>query len=258
MLRVLGRAFILLGLTAMVASAAEPLTAAEISRRSREKGALNLVGLVSELKLVTVAKDGRTREQSVRSEARSIDGRVHSLARFLAPAGVAGVTVLTVEGRDGKASDISLYLPKLRRVRKVASSQRGQAFMDTDFNYADLGGAGDLRDDGLERLADATVDGRAVYVLSGVAGKDSPYGRVTVYVDQQTDVPLKAEYADRENRPFKEYRALKLQKFQGRVLAAESQMENLQTGSKTRLTILKLDASRSGDEDFTERALERG
>ena len=233
-------------------------SAAEIARRSRERGALNLLGMRAELKLTTVTKDGRSREQVLSSTARRVEGRLRSLARFSRPEGVAGVAVLSVEAGGEAPADISLYLPKLKRVRKVARGQRGQAFMDTDFNYADLGGTGGERDEALRLVGEATVLERPAHVLRGTAGPDSPYGEVTLYVDKETDVPLKAEYADREGKPFKVYRAVQLKKFKERVLAARAVMENLQTGSSTTLEVLKLEDVQLGDEDFTERALERG
>ena len=231
---------------------------ADIARRSRERGALNLLGLRAELKLTAVAKDGRRKEQVLTSTAKRIGGRLHSLARFSQPAGVAGVTVLTVEGAPGEPADISLYLPKLKRVRKVARTQRGQSFMDTDFNYADLGGTGGERDESLRRVGETKVLDRLAHVLRGQAGADSPYGEVTLYVDQETSVPVKAEYKDREGKLLKVYRAVRLEKFKDRTLAAQAVMENVQTGSTTTLEVLKLEEVQRGDEAFTERALERG
>ncbi len=238
------------------AFAEEPATARDIARRARERGGLNLRDLTAEVKLTTT-RDGKTKEQVLRTTAKEIDGKVHSLARFLLPASVAGVAVLTIEGLGDDADDISIWLPKLKRVRKVATSQRGQSFMDTDFNFADLGGTG-AEEENVERLADEKVDGRDAYVLRGEGGEGSPYGKVTLYVDKETWVPLKVEYQDRDGKPFKRYRTVKLKKFKDRVLAAESVMENLQSGSKTTLEILKLEASTLGDEAFSERALERG
>ena len=234
-------------------------SAADIARRSRERGALNLLGVRAELKLTTVLKDGRRKEQVLTSTAKRVGGRLHSLARFSQPAGVAGVAVLTVEGAaPGEPADISLYLPKLKRVRKVAKGQRGQSFMETDFNYADLGGTGGERDESLQRVGETKVLDRLAHVLRGKAGPDSPYGEVTLYVDKETDVPVKAEYADREGKPLKVYRAVQLKKFKDRVVASEAVMENLQTGSRTTLEVLKLEDVQLGDEAFTERALERG
>lgn len=231
-------------------------TAQEIARKARDRGALNLRDLTAELKLTT-RKNGVTKEQVLQTTAKEIDGKAHSLAKFLSPPGVAGVTVLTIEGGKGQPDDLSIYLPRLRRVRKVAKSQRGQAFMDTDFNYADLGGTG-TEDEDVKRLADAKVDGRDCYVLRGQGDDSSPYGEVTLYVDKQTWVPLKVEYQDKDGKPFKEYRTLKLKKFKDRVLAAQSVMKNLQNGSSTTLEILKISEQTPGDEAFTERALERG
>lgn len=230
---------------------------AEISKKSRERGSLNLVGLSARVKLVT-EKGGKSKEQVLQTTSKKIDGRTHSLARFLQPGSVAGISMLTIETKEGGSNDMSLYLPKLRRVRKVAASQRGQAFFDTDFNYADLGGTGALEDDQVERKEDAKVDGRDTFVLTGKPGEDSPYGRLTVWVDQQTYVPMRVEYQDKNGKLLKTYRALELKKFKDRVLAARSIMENVQTGSKTTMTLLDVTEAELADDAFSERALERG
>lgn len=242
---------------ALHAAAAEP-SAAELARRSREAGALNLADLTAELKLTTTGKDGKSKEQVLRSSARRIGGRMHGMARFFAPASVAGVAVLTVEGVKGEGDAISLYLPKLKRTRKVAAGQRGDAFMQTDFSYADLGAPGGVREDAVTREEDDVVDGRATYVLRSRGEGDGPYGEVRVWIDRETFVPLKATYADRAGKPLKEYRALELKKFEGRVFASKSEMTNVQSGSKTTVEVLSLERSALGDDAFTERALERG
>lgn len=232
-------------------------SSAEISRKSREKGALNLVGLSAQLKLVTTGADGKAKEQVLTTTSKTIGGKSHALARFSAPAGVAGVAVLTIEGAAGQGDDVALYLPKLKRVRKVAKSDRGKAFMDTDFAYADIAGNG-ARDEDVKRVADEKVEGRDCYVLTGKGDETSPYGDVKLFIDKQTYVPMKVEYADKNGKAFKVYRTLKLKQFKDRVLAAESVMENLQAGSKTQMSVLSLEEATLGDEAFTERALERG
>lgn len=232
-------------------------SAAEISRKSREKGALNLVGLTAELRLVTTASDGKVKEQQLTSSSRTINGRSHALARFSAPAGVAGVAVLTIEGAKGEGDDVSLYLPKLKRVRKVAKSDRAKPFMDTDFAYADIASNG-AQDDEVTRLPDEKLEGRDCFVLQGKGDASSAYGEVRLTIDKQTYVPMKVDYQDKAGKPFKRYRTLKLKAFKDRVIAADAVMENLQTGSKTQMTVLKLEESALGDDAFTEQALERG
>jgi outer membrane lipoprotein-sorting protein len=249
---------LLAGLAWVVAPAAPAEESAhDIARKSRERGSLNLMDLTAELRLVTTGKDGVAKEQQMVSSARRVGGRVRSLSRFTAPPGVAGVAVLTVEGEGKGTDEISLYLPKLKRVRKIAQAQRGESFMSTDFSYADLGGQG-ARDDAMVRGPDAVAEGRKCFVLKGNAGEASPYREVTLFVDQETYVPMRVEYRDKDGALVKVFRTLKLKRFQDRTLAAESVMENQATGSKTALSVLKLEPSRLGDDDFTERALERG
>jgi hypothetical protein len=251
------RAVLVVALLAFLPVHAEE-SAADISRKSRERGALNLLGLSAQLKLTTVSKDGKKKEQVLTTTAKKIGERTHSLVRFQQPVGVAGVAVLTVEGAKGEASEISLYLPKVKRVRKVARTQRGQSFMDTDFSYADLGGTGGESDDAMKLAGESKKLDRLVWVLSGKAGPDSPYGEVKVYVDKETYVPTQVEYTDKEGKPFKVYRAAELKRFKDRVIAARSSMENLQTGSVTTIEVLQLNEVQLGDEAFSERALERG
>ncbi len=236
---------------------ADETTAAEISRKSRERGALNLVGLTAEMKLVSTGADGKSKEQVLTSTSKTINGKSHALARFSAPAGVAGVAVLTIAGDQGQGDDVSLYLPKLKRVRKVAKQDRGKAFMDTDFSYADIGSNG-TRDEDTRRLEDGKIEGRDCFVLSGKGDESSPYGGVKMFIDKQTWVPMQVEYSDKLGKPLKRYRTVKLKAFKERVLAAESVMENLQAGTKTQMSLLKLEESTLGDEAFTDRALERG
>lgn len=246
-------------LTAVLLSAAAMAeeSAQDISKKSRDRGALNLVGLTAELKLVSTTSEGKTREQVLTTTSKRIEGRSRVLARFSAPAGVAGVAVLTVEGEAGQGDEVSLYLPKLKRVRKVAKADRGKAFMDTDFAYADIAASG-TRDEALERAKDEKVEGRACFALLGRGDESSPYGRVKMLVDQETYVPMQVDYADKSDKPLKRYRTLKLKTYKGRVLAAESVMENLQTGSKTQLSVVRVEDATLADEELTERALERG
>jgi len=234
----------------------------DILHKSRERGALNLLDVSADMVLTTTTRSetgvGETKRQVVTSAARRVEGRMHSLTRFFEPPSVAGMKVLTVQGGKGEGDDISLYLPKLKRVRKVAKSQRGESFMQTDFNYADLGSTGGAGEDSFVRKPDTKVDSHDVYVLAGQAGPDSPYGSITAYVDKETYVPVKVEYTDKAGKPLKVFRVLEMRKFKDRFFSSKSLMENLQTGSQTTLEVVRLEESKLGEDAFTERALERG
>src|SRR3954464_1845234 len=90
---------LLLGCVVLLGSAAlAEETAAQISKNSRERGALNLVNLSAELKLTTTGADGKTKDQVLTTSSKNVGGKNHALSRFSQPPGVAGVAFLTVEG----------------------------------------------------------------------------------------------------------------------------------------------------------------
>ena len=89
---------------------------------------------------LTVTMWGRGGEQRVRELellTLDIEGRLHALARLEAPASLRGMAVLIVENR-GKADDTWVYLPSLRRARRISSHRRGDAFLGSDLVYADF------------------------------------------------------------------------------------------------------------------------
>lgn len=114
---------------------------------------------------------------------------------FLEPADVAGTVLLTV-GRSGNRTQ-HLYLPGLKRVRRIAGSQRGGAFVGSDFSYEDLAGR-DLDGFDLRLLPDETVGGRAVHVIEATPkkGTDSAYGKTISYVTTEDHLILKVRFFD--------------------------------------------------------------
>jgi hypothetical protein len=243
----------LLTLAPALASAEE--AASDIARKARDQGSLNLVGLKAEMKLTNIEKGGSASTREVITQSKKIDGVTRTLTRFLAPPDVAGVALLVVSGTNGASDQISLYLPKIRRARKIAQADRGQPFMESEFSYADFSGSS-IDEKGSSRQKDAVVDGKPVFVLSG-APSDSPYKKVVAYIDQGSYLPLKAEYYDDQGL-LKVYTVQKVEARDGRNLATEMTMENQRTGRKTTVSVGKTSPVDAPDTAFTERALERG
>ena len=244
---------LLLLLPALSARAEE--TAAQIAHKARDQGSLNLVGLKAEMKLTNIEKGGARQEREVTTQSKKIDGASHTLTRFRAPPADAGIALLVLEGVGGAKDEISLFLPKIRRARKIAQGDRGQPFMESEFSYADFSGGG-IDEKSSTREKDGVVEGKPVFVLAG-APPESPYKKVVAYIDQATYVPMRVEYFD-EQGLLKVYTVQKVEVLEGRTLATGSTMENLRTGRKTTVQVSKVSPADAPDAAFTERALERG
>jgi hypothetical protein len=230
-------------------------TAAQIAHRARDQGSLNLVGLKAEMRLTNVEKGGAASVREVVTQSRKIDAVTHTITRFLSPPDVAGVALLVVAGTGGAPDQISLYLPKIRRARKIAQSDRGQPFMESEFSYADF--SGDSVDEATShREKDGVVNGKPVFVLSG-APSAATYKKVVASIDTATYVPMRVEYYDDQGL-LKVYTVQKVELRDGRTLATEMSMENQRTGRKTIVSVGKTAPVEAPEAAFTERALERG
>jgi outer membrane lipoprotein-sorting protein len=187
-------------------------------------------------------------------------GQSKVVLRFTVPAEVKGVAMLIVNHPD-RASDQWMWTPAIERDRRIALQDRSTRFFGTDFSFEDLeerdvnqydytlAGAGD----------DATVDGAPCWKVQSTPkeSKSSQYtksilwvrkdnytfARIENYVKDQ--VVRRATYSD-------------IQSVQGIWTARKLEMMDLRRGSRTRLTLDKLEYNVNlKDEDFTLQAIRR-
>lgn len=129
------------------------------------------------------------------------DGRWRLLARFLGPENVRGTTILMYERENG--TDIFVYLPDLRRVRRINKRTMSGAIAGTDLTFEDWERLQGLANDAeLKRLPDSEIEGRPVYVLEALAAPDAEtsYTRIVSWVDARTCVVLRSEIYEKGDR----------------------------------------------------------
>ena len=87
--------------------------------------------------LVDKHNEKRTRKLKGYSKDKGVDNL--SLMVFTAPNDVKGTGFLTIDYKDeAKDDDQWLYLPALRKVKRVAGSDKKGSFMGSDFTYGDM------------------------------------------------------------------------------------------------------------------------
>ena len=98
-------------------------------------------------KMILVNKQNKTRERDVLQYSKSvndpkgIDDKI--LVFFEYPADIRGTGLLMISYSDPKKDDDRwLYLPALKKVRRIAGESKNEYFMGTDFTYDDMGGRG--------------------------------------------------------------------------------------------------------------------
>jgi hypothetical protein len=90
-----------------------------------------------ETSIEIVSRSGRTSKRALVILSLSDASADRTLVRFSEPLDVARLALLTIQ-RPGQADEQHLYLPSLKKAKRVASAERTGLFAGTDFAYEDL------------------------------------------------------------------------------------------------------------------------
>lgn len=179
---------------------------------------------------------------------------------FNSPRDVAGTAYLSFSyDDDSKDDDIWLYLPAMKRTRRITGSGKNDDFMGTDFTYEDMGDRS-LNKDTFTLQGEEVVDGQACWVIEARA-KDpkDPYGRRIIRVRKDSLVIASADYYDRQNRPLKNLRVSGISQIDGIWTAAKMEMTNVQSNHSTVIEMSEIRFNLPLDDSlFAVTNLERG
>lgn len=185
------------------------------------------------------------------------------LVRFLAPADVKGTSTLLVE-HAGADDDMWIYLPALKKVRRLAASNKKDSFVGTDFSYGDA--IGHKVDDWTHRLLrEEQLDGVPCLVIESeprtpAVATDTGYSKRLTWVRTDNFVSPRVEIWDNEGKPLKRILASDIRQVgsNGRWQAMRTEAENLQTGHRTVIELEGYKAEQNVDPgNFTPTSLDR-
>ena len=212
-----------------------------------------------------IDKRGNVRERKMISFSKDYGLDSKSVSYFLAPANVRDTAMLTWDYADeAKDDDQWLYLPALKKVRRISSSDRGDYFMGTDFTFEDIKTTPELGDYNWTLIGSDKVDGFDVWVVdaepkTAQLKKDLGYSKVRYAVRKDVNMYIKVDFWDRKGRELKHLVSTGIKQVDGIWTATSGLMTNVQTNHKTEL-ILSDHQYNTGLSDrlFTERMIKRG
>jgi hypothetical protein len=202
-------------------------------------------------------EDGTTRHTAVQMDLIDKDGSVDArlieewgkddendltsvVMVFRSPASVRDTRFLQIENK-GRDDDKWIYLPALKRVRRIASSEGDKSFMGSDATYDDMD-TREVEQDTHDLIKEESVGQWNCYVLKDtpVDPSDSQYSYRISWIDKQSFVPVKMEMYDKQGELVKVLTVEKLEQVQGYWTPLQNLLKNVQTGHSTRLTIKKI------------------
>jgi outer membrane lipoprotein-sorting protein len=201
--------------------------------------------------------DESSREVRVRTLEIEDDGD-KSMSIFDAPADIKGTAFLTFS-HINKPDDQWLYLPALKRVKRIASKNKSGPFMGSEFAYEDIS-SDEVDKYTYKYLRDETWEGMDVHVVErDPVDKNSGYTRQVVWYDKDELRPLKVDYYDRKDEHLKTLTFHEYQQYLDKFWRGmRYEMVNHQTGKSTTLS-WKEYTFRNGltDRDFDKNTLKR-
>ena len=252
---------------------AGPLGAAELSGRDimqKVKDRDDGNNVVMDMSMVLIDAKGNKRERSLRSFRRDAPDNpkdTQSIMFFVSPANVENTGFLTYDYDDGsKDDDQWLYLPALKKVKRIAAGDKSGSFMGTDFTYADMSSP-DLDDYDYELMKEVDVNGHKAWQILATPNSEAEiertgYTKSVIFVRQDNLVVVRSVNWVREGNKNKFMEVKELQQIDGIWTPTEVTMTTKKGKQTEHASILKSTNVKYGqpleDELFTQRRLSSG
>ncbi len=176
----------------------------EISEKSASTIEFESMEMVTTLNIHDGKGNLRVREVAIATN--KFGETTKTLMKFLSPADVKGTSILVYD-YENKSDDMWVFLPSLRKVRRIVSSEKGKSFMGSEFSNADMSKP-NTNDFTYNLLGTEILDGKECWKVEATSKSreiESEYGfqkRVS-YIEKNTFLSYKSELYDSRGKLYK-------------------------------------------------------
>ena len=158
--------------------------------------------LINQTVMILTNSKGKTRTHKMISKSKN--GSEKQIIWFLEPKDDRGIAFLKIE-HENRDDEMRMWLPAFKKVRRISSKKKSDAFMGSDLSFEDLSNRR-LNSNDYKRLEDAKWLGRDCYVLETVPKKESKsnYVRHVSWIDKNHMNILKEQSFNKKNKLEKE------------------------------------------------------
>lgn len=219
------------------------------------------------LSMTMVDRRGKKRQRQTLSYRKYFGEEKRTVLFYLEPRNVKDTGFLTYDYRAaGVDDDQWLYLPALRKARRISASDRGDYFLGTDFTYEDIKKEGkiELGDYHFKTLSKDVIDGKEAVLVEALpideaTAKELGYGKVHTWVDPSNWLVVKARYWDVKLNDLKTLRISDIRQVDGIWTRHHLEIKNHKTGHYTEFVFSEVDYQLPvKDQVFSRHALTRG
>ena len=208
--------------------------------------------------LINSREDERVRE--IQQFSKDYGKEEKSIMFFLSPADVRNTSFMNWSyDEEGRDDDQWIYLPALKKVKRISSDSKSDYFMGSDFTYDDLGDR-HPSEDTHKLLREEIINGEDCYVVESIPKEeDYMYSKTVTWVSKDKWIGLKKEFYDEDGDHLKNLTVEKYDKIDGFWVILHSEMHNIQKDHKTIMKLKNVKLNTGIDDGmFTERMMKRG
>ncbi|MBT3250180.1 MAG: outer membrane lipoprotein-sorting protein, partial [Candidatus Marinimicrobia bacterium] len=180
---------------------------------------------------------GNQRVREIKQFVKSVKNGEKKIMFFLSPADVKNTSFMTWSYDDASKSDDQwIYLPALKKVKRISSDSKGDYFMGSDFTYDDLGDRHPM-DDTHTILREEVLNGKETIVIESVPkDEEYMYARTVTWVIKDSWIGLKKEFYDEDDDLLKILTVEQEKSFGDVIILTKVKMHNMQ---KNQFTIME-------------------
>ncbi len=213
----------------------------------------------SDLAMTLINKSGDQRVRKIKQFTKDLGEVEKSIMFFLSPADVKNTSFMNWTYDSDQGDDQWIYLPALKKTKRISSDSKSDYFMGSDFTYDDLGDR-KLEDDTHKFLREETLEGKECYVVESVSiDEDYMYSKTVVWVNKSNFIGVKKEFYDEDEDLLKTLSIKEAEEISDIWVITNSEMKNVQKNHRTTIILSNIQVNTGISESkFSERMMMRG
>ena len=216
--------------------------------------------MTADLTMTLINSSGKERVRKIKQFSRDFGEIEKKIMFFVKPADVKNTSFMTWGyDEEEKNDDQWIYLPALKKTKRISSDSKSDYFMGSDFTYDDLGDRHPTQDTHTI-LLEEELNGEACYVIESIP-KDEEYiySKTITWIIKDKWIGLKKDFYDEDEDLLKTLTVEKYEDFKGFLIITHTEMKNVQKDHKTVMELknIKIDTGIS-ESKFSERMMTRG
>ena len=252
-------------ISVLIPSLALALTGREVMERvdARDDGD----NMTAEQEMTLIDKKGYERIRRMKAYSKDKERDTLRLMFFVPPADVKGTGFLTYDYYSGEKDDDQwLYLPELKKIKRIAASDKSSAFMGSDFSYADM--TKRVLDEWKYKLLKETeVRDKKCWLIEALPVNKTiedryGYTKSVVFVRQDIYMVVRAVHWVKDGRKLKYFDMRRIEEIDGILIGTELNMKIMKNRKTLHRTVFRFHNvqfnQEIGEDLFTTRQLEKG